>query len=682
MGFFLAAVDNKIFHIFSEWSVSQTKIFEIFEQTGLKTIINNYGFIVLGGFVFLTYIFWIKNLKIVPIIRDLFTVFVFSVFSILIYKYFLYKDNISTAFSGLPDLWTTAGLLVIFLTIAISNFGGILEKELPALRNLAIIVIITLLGNLSNFIRNGFSYYSFVNYFVYLAMVYIFSLGTKIILYPEAIVSINLDKDWKKILFYPLTVLVLFPFVGIMLSLLAGSWLIPDDTTGFLFVYSPVIIPAGYLHNLLLNDIAGFIMLILAVNQETYYYYHNVVNSFEKNKINGILTGKQSIISRLKNYLIPQTEKELNDKIPTALKITGSISLALLLLSFYFPPRNQIEPATNYQSKETFDPQVYTFLNPDALYSNIDDQFNNSKIVQNFRAKHKIEGWENFVAHKVNDSAYVCLTDDSLFSVKMPQNEVINSISIGTLTGDGGGFDIVALPPDEIGFKANNKLTILDLNLQKTTTIKTNDEINNLKYFQQYSLLIISDLQNVIYFVKNNKIEFEKGLNVKEITSLELSADGLRLYVGSPKETLTALDTKGNIIFTTEIKDIKLIFSEIMSKQNSYVYDIAISEKHKKIITFSKSFLGIFDENGNLLEKYFFSAFTSCKYIKITPDGDYLTFVADQNAYILNLKTNELQAFSAGKGINDVFFEANSGKLYILSGKEVYVFKKFENKAG
>ncbi|MBN2534007.1 MAG: HEAT repeat domain-containing protein [Spirochaetales bacterium] len=281
---------------------------------------------------------WRKMLaksKGVSTIRDILSIYLFMWFSVVLLAGMRVVRFSTLEFTGI-DFGIAAGLVVTYLVIGISNFGGMdgigeVVKPVPVMKEFLVSMIIIGAGSLPGlfFGTAGITLYTGVVYYFFdLAFIYIIGFCIKILLYPDEIVTFSIKKDIMKVLFGLLAAIILLPFAGSGLTLLVTGLFSRFSESAWL-ILSHLITPSLYMFHLLLHDPVKLIFLFATLSLHIAHYGADIA---EKSRIKN----PGSVPFYLK---IPATfsfRQEEGISIP--LWIAGIVSLVFNVVYVYFLP--------------------------------------------------------------------------------------------------------------------------------------------------------------------------------------------------------------------------------------------------------------------------------------------------------------------------------------------------------
>lgn len=327
---------------FNESIENTLRFSDLYNIAGWQPLI---GLFVVATIFLLFWIFSFKNwYKHLPaIFRDLLVIYAFVALSISYYQNSSVFINLSIAVS-------------IYLTVAIANFGGLLEDARETLTDLLQVAAILLVGNLISFVSGETNFGFSSNYLIDLVMVYILGFVLKLFFFPDSILTFDINKgnpknlQIKRLFFALLSITVLFPIVGMFFAAIiygllglinyffelpkfigAGSYSIKS-------VFSSVSLSGFYIINLMKQPI-NFITFLISLLIHLRTYANTWVNDDNKNedyfnppKIKTDKPLQQKMLNYL--YTFPVSK---NETIQTTFKIVGISSLIVnTLLIFMF----------------------------------------------------------------------------------------------------------------------------------------------------------------------------------------------------------------------------------------------------------------------------------------------------------------------------------------------------------
>lgn len=269
--------------------------------------------------------FWdVDKDNIFSVIRDIVAMLIFIAFSIMFFE--------ST------NMWINLILVVtVYLTISISNFGGLYDTK-NDFKDIIRISVIILIGRIITYLiewRIELNIGEITTYFLEIAMVYIISVLFKLILYPDSILTIDIKKkpELLKFGFGLLCLIILWPLCGSFFGLIFGgvfyliNSILPfgkhqQVNTVYETIFATSIIPGLFLVNNLLFYPAKFVFFIIALLNHIKHYLSENFFAVEDGKPLEYIHTKSNIVDYLSKF-----PASANEKISLPFIIFGILSL-------------------------------------------------------------------------------------------------------------------------------------------------------------------------------------------------------------------------------------------------------------------------------------------------------------------------------------------------------------------
>ncbi len=693
----------KIFSNFSQYRENAinliSDIINIFKINGIIQLI----LILITALFFIT--FWLKSKAkwydlIFSFIRDLFVVITVTAFSFIIISNFT-EIKIAYSAAGLENLkydyLFAAGVFSFYFIIAISNFGGLFEKAKESFKEFFFAMLFTAIGMLPSFLENGFSQSEFFRYFIQLAFIYNISFILKIVIYPDLIVSINLEaktlkkSQLKKVAFGFLATLILIPFLGFgwalimfLLSLIPAIFTQVSYSikTPAIFTFTFLIIPAAYLLHLVHTSFFEFLFFVIAIINSVSFYGKKVGDAksyyAKSEKINN-----NFFVKILKRF--PLKNKEVINNTVLIFGIFSLLFNSAFVIIFPDSNKNIIEPQKIFEIKikdindlfETDKKNTYciTDMKGNFNFFNIDSGITksiNTDLKYILEAKHikntnLIYSYSNFqfslfsdttqifslknpdlkfktIKHLPDTAGFVSLNQNGKITLWDNNAKIMYDTSFANIP-----FDIF-VSKTKLKFAVctdRNTVTIFDTNFNALKTLKHDFVVDKVFFDHKNRFIVTTSGSDAFIWRKKADNPILISNHSDDINTVLITDNG-NIITASDDGTAAIFSDKGEKIAILDKHSLLGKILTLFDEATNDIKSINISPKEKNILLLSKDIPTLWTENGEFIAKLNKHK-NEVKIIKYSYNGNFIVSAAKDKTikiwskkgkYLFDLNTN------------------------------------------